>query len=159
MSAAPQGPPPPPSSGGAASGSPFGRFPTQLLGLVAVAAAGVAAVSFSMSGDGGGASPPPAGIAGTWESLPESNAGGGVVRLDLSRSGGTLTAGGCSGDLTPRQRGTDEWVFRYVDDSGERDCPRVLRVDVSRAGRDTLRVEARRRGGRELFTETLRRVG
>ena len=155
MSAATPEPPPPPPSG-----SPFGRFPTQLLGLVAVAAAGVAAVSFSMSGGGGNsAGPPPAGIAGTWESLPSSNAGGGVVELELSRSGGTLTAGGCSGELAPRESATNKGVFRYVDESGERGCPRVLRVDVSLAGRDKLRVEARRRGGRELFTETLRRVG
>jgi hypothetical protein len=128
-----------------------------LVGLVAVAAAGVAAVSFSMSGGGGrNAAPPPSAITGTWESLPSSNAGGDIVQLELSRSGGTLTASGCTGELTPR---TEEGVFRYVDTSGERGCPRVLRVDVSPAGRDTLRVEARRRGGRELFTETLRRVG
>jgi hypothetical protein len=150
--ATPEPPPPPPS------GSPFGRFPTQLVGLVAVAVAGVAAVSFSMSGGGGGnAAPPPSAITGTWESIPSGGAGGGGgVELELSRSGGTLSVGGCTGDLTPR---TEEAVFRYVDTSGKRDCPRVLRVDVSPVGRDTLRVEARRRGGRELFTETLRRVG
>jgi hypothetical protein len=126
---------------------------------VAVAAAGLAAVSFSLSGGGDNSGPGPSGIAGTWESLPDANAGGGVVQLELARSGGTLTAGGCSGDLTPRERGSDDGVFRYVDTSGERGCPRVLTVDVSLAGRDTLRVEARRRGGRELFSETLRRVG
>jgi hypothetical protein len=151
--ATPEPPPPPPS------GSPFGRFPTQLVGLVAVAAAGVAAVSFSMSGGGNNAGPAPPGITGTWESVPASDAGGGVVQLELSRSGGTLTAGGCTGELTPRGSGSGERAFRYVDTSGERGCPRVLRVDVSLAGRNTLRVEARRRGGRELFTETLRRVG
>ena len=154
MSAATPEPPPPPPSG-----SPFGRFPTQLLGLVAVAAAGVAAVSFSMSGGGGNSAGPPAsGLEGTWQSLP-ADAAGDEVQLELSRSGGTLTAGRCSGDLKPRETGTDEWVFRYVDTSGDRACPQVLRVVVSLVDRDTLRVEAQRRGGRELSTETLMRVG
>jgi hypothetical protein len=151
--ATPEPPPPPPS------GSPFGRFPTQLLGLVAVAAAGIAAVSFSMSGGsgGGGAGPPPSRITGTWHSLPGANESDGVVQLELARSGGTLTVGGCTGDLTPR--GSGQGTFRYVDTSRERSCPRVLSVDVSQAGDDKVRVEARRRSGREYVSETLRRVG
>jgi hypothetical protein len=124
---------------------------------VAVAAAGLAAISFSMSGGGGNnAGPPPAGLAGSWESIPESNAGGGVVQLELDRSGGTLTATGCSGDLTPREIGSDEWVFRYVDTSGKRGCPRRLTVTASRAG-DTLELDARRPGGLPYVSGTLRR--
>ena len=65
-----------------------------------------------------------------------------VVRLELTRSGGTLAVGGCTGELTPR----DDGVFAYEDTSGERGCPRRMRVTVSLVDRDTLRIEARRRG-------------
>ena len=75
------------------------------------------------------------------------------MQLEVAPSGGTLVAGRCGGDLTPVATGSDPWVFRYVDRSGERGCPRRLRVTVSLESPDTLRVDARR------FSGTLRRVG
>jgi hypothetical protein len=158
VSAAPQGPPPPPSSGGAAAGSPFGRFPTQLLGLVAVLAAGVAAVSFSMSGDGGNsAGPELSRIAGTWSSPGIGAEAAPQVSFDDTGQAGTLMGGGCTGDLRLRERTSDTWVFAYTDESGERGCPRRLTVTVSLTGRDRLKIDAHRPGGRLYASETMRR--
>ncbi len=158
MSAAPQGPPSPPSSGGAATGSPFGRFPTQFLGLVAVLVAGVAAVSFSMSGGGGGASPPkPTSLAGTWQGQASLVGGDEAqVRLEIRDDGtGTLRRAGCAGRLTPAQTMGGGALFDYS--SAERGCPRRTQVSVTSVGADTLRLEERRLNGRPLLNATLQR--
>ena len=157
MSAAPQGPPPPPSSGGAATGSPFGRFPTQLLGLVAVAAAGIAAVSFSLSGGGNNAAPVPSGFTGSWQSPGMGLDTSPLVTIDSTGERGTLTVGACTGSLRRVERASDPPVFAYTDTSGERGCPRRLRVTVSLADRDTLELDARRPGGRRHVSAKLRR--
>jgi hypothetical protein len=118
-----------------------------LVGLVALV---VGFATFrSVGGDDGtpgDAGPVTPGIAGSWVSLPGADAG---VQLELTRSGGTLAIGGCTGELTAR--GDD--VFTYEDTSGERGCPRRMRVTVSLEGSDTLRIDARR------FSGTLRRAG
>jgi hypothetical protein len=159
VSAAPQGPPPPPSSGGAASGSPFGRFPTQFLGLIAVLVAGVAAVSFSMSGDGGNsASPPkPTSLAGTWQGQAALVGGDdALVRLEIRDDGtGTLRRAGCAGRLTPAQTMSGTALFDYS--SAERGCPRRTQVSVTSVDADTLRLEERRLNGRPLLDATLER--
>jgi hypothetical protein len=138
-----QSPPPPPPP---RSGSPFGRFLTSPVLLVGVIALVVGFTTFRyVDGDGGAGDAGPAsqGIAGSWESVPGAGAGGApVVRLELTRSGGTLAIGSCKGELTPR--GDD--VFAYRDTSGGRGCPRRMRVTVSQVDRDTLRVAVKRRG-------------
>ena len=146
-----QTPPPPPPP---RTGSPFGRFltsPVLLVGLVALA---VGFATFNYDGENpGDAGPASQGFAGSWESVPGAGAGGEpVVRLELTRSGGTLAVGGCAGELAPR----DDGVFAYEDTSGERGCPRRMRVTVSLVDRDTLRIEARRRG-RPYVSQTLER--
>ena len=148
---APPPPPPPPS------GSPFGRFLTSPVLLVGVVALVVGFATFRYVGDHGGAGdagPATPGIVGSWESRPGAGGGGGsAVRLELTRSGGTLAIGGCTGELTPR--GDD--VFAYENTSGGRGCPRRLRVTLSLVGRDSLRLEARRLGGRVFASGLLRR--
>jgi hypothetical protein len=155
-----QGPPPTPQPP-RPSGSPFGRFltsPVLLVGVLALAVA-FAGVRYIGDGDGGtSAAPEPSGIAGSWETVPTSAGHVPIVQLEVARSGGTLTVDGCTGDLTPRESGSSEWAFRYVDSSGERGCPRQMSVTVSLVNRGTLRVDARRRG-REYFSGTLRRAG
>lgn len=153
-----QGPPPPPQPP-RPSGSPFGRFLTSPVLLAGILALAVAFAGVRYIGDGGGgstAAPEPSGIAGSWETLPASGAHVPNVQLQVARSGGTLTVDGCTGDLAPRESGSTEWAFSYVDTSGERGCPRRLSVTVSLEGRDTLRLEARRRG-RPYVSATLRR--
>jgi hypothetical protein len=147
-----QGPPPPPQP---PSGSPFGRFLTSPVLLVGVVALVVGFATYrSLDNRPGASAPAPTGIAGSWESLPGAGSGGGsVVRLELTRKGGTLAIGGCTGELTPR--GDD--VFAYQDTSGARGCPRRMRVTVSLVDRDSLELEARRRG-REYASATLRRL-
>ena len=146
-------PPPPPPSG-----SPFGRFLTSPVLLVGLVALVVGFATFrSVGGNGGNpgdAGPASPGIAGSWELVPGSGAGGAPdVQLELTRSGGTLAIGRCTGELTAR--GDD--VFAYRDTSGDRECPRRMRVTVSLVDRDTLELEARRRG-REYVSATLRRL-
>lgn len=133
------GPPPPPQP---PSGSPFGRFLTSPVLLVGVIALVVGFTTFRyVSGDGnpGDAGPASPGIAGSWEPLPGAGAEEPVVQLELTRSGGTLAIGGCTGELTPR--GDD--VFAYRDTSGKRGCARRMRVMVSLIGRDSLEIESR----------------
>jgi hypothetical protein len=121
---------------------------------VAVAAAGVAAVSFSMFGGGGnGAGPPPSGLAGTWSAAGMGLEASTRVSFDSSGEGGTLSVGECSGSLRRLERS----VFAYTDTSGEPGCPRRLRVTVSLTG-DTLRLDATRPGGRRPYVSgTLQR--
>jgi hypothetical protein len=144
---APPTPPPPPS------GSPFGRFLTSpvLLGGVLALVVGFAGLRYLGEGGGSSSAPEPSGIAGSWETLPASGAHAPNVQLQVARSGGTLTVDECAGSLTPRETGPDEWVFAYEDTSGERGCPRRMRVTVSLADRNTLQVDARN------FSGTLRR--
>ena len=141
-------PPPPPPSG-----SPFGRFltsPVLLIGLVALVVGFATFRSVGNGGNPGDAGPATPGIAGSWELVPASNAGGAPdVQLELTQSGGTLAIGRCTGELTAR--GDD--VFAYRDTSDERGCPRRMRVMVSLESSDTLRIDARR------LSATLRRVG
>ncbi len=168
MSGPPQGPPPPPSSSGASTGSPFGRFPTQFLGLVAVLVAGVAAVSFSLSGgDGGNGAAPvptPMSLAGTWQGGatlvggddPGSFDVGTRVRLEIRDDGtGTLRRGGCAGRLTPAP--TMGGAALYDSTSAERGCPRRTRVLVMQVDSDTLRIQERRLDGSPLLNATLQR--
>ena len=163
MSGPPQGPPPPPSSSGASTGSPFGRFPTQFLGVIAVLVAGVAAVSFSVAGGGGnGASPPDVtpgntSLAGTWQG-EATIVGGDDARLllQIREDGtGTLRRAGCAGRLTPVQTMGGDALFDYT--SSERGCPRRTQVSVTRVDADTLRLQERRLNGRPLLDATLRR--
>lgn len=155
-----QSPPPPPPP---RSGSPFGRFltsPVLVVGVIALVA-GAAALNF-VPGDGGGpgdASGQESGIDGSWESPAGDVGGQPVVHLDVSRFGGTLTRGRCTGRLSPREtESDDEWVFTYTHESGGRRCPRRMRVTVSLVDEGTLRIEARRRG-REYLSGTLTRDG
>ena len=162
MSGPPQGPPPPPSSSGASTGSPFGRFPTQFLGVIAVLVAGVAAVSFSVAGGGGngnGAAPvrTPTSLAGTWQGADTMDEGEAApVWLEIRDDGtGTLRRAGCAGRLTPVQTMGGDALFNYT--SSERGCPRRTQVSVTRIGADTLRLQERRLNGRPLLDATLRR--
>jgi hypothetical protein len=154
---APPQPPPPPS------GSPFGRFmtsPVLLVGVVALLV-GFTTLRFIGGEDGGGSASPAASIAGSWATPPTGTGSHEpVVLLDVARSGGTLAVDRCSGDLTPRETASDdEWVFDYVDTSDERVCPRRMIVTVSLVDRNTLRVAARRPGGRVEFAGTVSRMG
>jgi hypothetical protein len=142
-----QGPPPPPQP---PSGSPFGRFLTSPVLLIGVLALAVGFATFRyVAGDGttGSTGPAPTGIAGSWESLPGAGAHEPVAQLELTRSGGTLAVDSCTGELTPR--GDD--VFAYEDTSGERGCPRRMRVTVTLVDRNTLEIASR------SFSGTLRR--
>ena len=139
-------PPPPPPSG-----SPFGRFLTSPVLLVSAVALVVGVATFaSLGGDGGnpGDAGPASSIAGSWETLPGAGSGGEpVVQLELTRSGGTLAIDGCTGELTAR----GEDVFAYRDTSGDRECPRRMRVTVSLVDRDALEIDSR------SFSGTLQR--
>jgi hypothetical protein len=153
--APPEPPPPRPST------SPFGRFPTQIVGVLAVLVAGVAAVSFSVSGGGGGSNAGPArtpmGLDGTWQGQA-SLVGGEAARLVLEirdDGTGTLRRAGCVGRLTPAQTMGDAALFDYS--SSERGCPRRTQVSVTQVDEDTLRLEERRLDGRPLLDATLRR--
>jgi hypothetical protein len=154
---APPPPPPPPS------GSPFGRFltsPVLLAGIVALVV-GFAILQYSGRETGGGSAAPAASIAGSW-ATPPTGAGSEepVAQLEVARSGGTLAVDNCTGDLTPRETASDDkWVFSYADTSGKRGCPRRMIVTVSLVDRNTLRVAARRPGGRVEFADTVNRVG
>lgn len=143
-------PPPPPPSG-----SPFGRFLTSPVLLVGLVALVVGFATFrSVGGNGGspGDAGPASGIAGLWVKPPATTVAGTPVRLELTRSGGTLAVGRCTGELTPRETASDdEWVFAYEDASGERECPRRMRVTVSLVDRDTLELDSR------AFSGTLER--
>jgi hypothetical protein len=153
---APPPPPPPPS------GSPFGRFltsPVLLVGVIALVV-GFAMLRYIGGEYGGGSAAPAASAAGSW-ATPPTGAGSEepVVLLELARSGGTLAVDNCAGDLSPTETHSDEWVFSYADTSGERGCPRRMTVTVSLADRNTLRVAARRPGGRVEFAGTVSRTG
>jgi hypothetical protein len=150
-----QGPPPPPPP---PSGSPFGRFLTTPVLLVGVLALVVGFATFRyMGGDGGGGGhAAPAGLTGSWQALPSAAGHDPLVQLQVTRSGGTLSVDECTGDLTPRDTASDEWVFAYWDTSGERRCPRRMSVTLTLVDSDTLRLEARRRG-REYIDTTMRR--
>ena len=153
---APPPPPPPPS------GSPFGRFltsPVLLVGVIALVV-GFATLRFIDGERGGGSAAPAASIAGSW-ATPPTGAGSEepVVLLEVARSGGTLAVDNCTGDLTPTETGSDEWVFSYADTSGKRGCPRRMLVTVSLVNRNTLRVTARRPGGRVEFADMVNRTG
>jgi hypothetical protein len=151
---APPPPPPPPS------GSPFGRFltsPVLLVGVIALVV-GFAVLRY-VGGDGGGSAAPAASVVGSW-ATPPTGAGSHerVVQLEVARSGGTLAVDNCTGDLTPRETGSDEWVFSYADTSGERGCPRRMIVTVSLVDRNSLRVAARRPSGRVEFAGKVSRM-
>ena len=150
-----QGPPPPPPP---PSGSPFGRFLTTPVLLVGVLALVVGFATFRyVAEDGGpGNAAPASAVAGSWETMPTSSGSDHNVQLELARTGGTLTVDGCTGELTPLETGSREWMLAYKDTSGERRCPRRMNVTLTLVGSDTLRLEARRRG-REYLDTTLRR--
>jgi hypothetical protein len=152
---APPPPPPPPS------GSPFGRFitsPVLLVGVVALLV-GFATLRFIGGEDGGGSAAPAASIAGSWATPPTGTGSKEpVVLLEVARSGGTLTVDNCTGDLTPRETGSDKWVFSYADTSGERGCPRRMIVTMLLVDRNSLVVAARRPGGRVEFAGKVSRT-
>ena len=152
--ATPEPPPPRPST------SPFGRFPTQIVGMLAVLVAGVAAVSFSMSGGGGGptdAGPQPAGLQGTWQGQASMAAGEvSPLVLEIHEDGtGTLRRAGCVGRLTPARTMGGAALFDYS--SSERGCPRRAQVSLTQVDADTLRLEERSVNGRALLDATLQR--
>lgn len=155
MSDAPPEPPPPrPST------SPFGRFPTQIVGMLAVLVAGVAAVSFSMSGGNNAAPPPddePAGLEGTWQGQASIDAGEvSPLVLEIREDGtGTLRRAGCAGRLTPARTMGGAALFDYS--SSERGCPRRTQVSVTQVDENTLRLEEWGVNGRSLLNATLQR--
>jgi hypothetical protein len=141
------GPPPPPPP---PSGSPFGRFLTApvLMGAALAIVVSFVALRFVPGENGGGATAPvPSGIEGSWE--------GPGVRLEVTRTGGTLTERDCRGVLMPRAA---EGVFDYTETSGRRGCPRRRVVTLSLLDRDTLRVDERG-DARDVVPTTLTRAG
>ena len=149
----PSQPPPP-------SGSPFGRFLTTPVLLVGVLALVVGIATFRYIGEGEPASdagPAPSSFAGSWQTMPGDKSHDPLVRLDLTDEGGTMTVEDCTGELTPLETGSNRWLLRYTDTSGERGCPRRLAVTVSLRDDESLALEARQRGRRYAIA-TLERV-
>lgn len=141
-----QRPPPPPAQ---PSGSPFGRFLTSPVLLVGVLALVVGFAMVRATGEDEPASNSggePAGVAGSWETVPGDASHDRVVQLELTDEGGTMTVERCSGDLAPLETSANRWVLGYTDTSGERGCPRRLEVTVVLRDDGTLALGARRRG-------------
>jgi hypothetical protein len=127
--------------------------------LVGVLALVVGFATFRYMGDsaGGGGHAAPAGLTGSWETLPTAAGLEPSVKLEVSRSGGSLSVNKCAGSLTPRVTDSEEWAFAYRDTSGTPGCPRRMSVTLTLVDSDTLHLEARRRG-REYLDTTLRRL-
>jgi hypothetical protein len=156
-------PPPPPPTG-----SPFGRFVTQPVFLVALLALMVSlpVVALALRGDGGGASEPsdtPAVVAGEWAgpALGEGGAGGGVdavnIELTIDSGGdGTLAVGRCRGVLSSRRTRGRSLVFAYIGQGDRVGCPQRSTVGVTPLPGDRLRIEQRR--GRRIVAEGVLRA-
>jgi hypothetical protein len=159
---APPPPPPPPS------GSPFGRFLTQPVFLVALLALMISlpVVALSLKGDGGdAASPPQSSVVGTWAgAVTGANADGHVaIQLDVrSDDDGTLTrryeSVTCRGTLRRRSTSGDEVTFDYVEQLHPRRCRQRSTVVLTPLADDMLRLRELR-GGRVVTEAVLRPRG
>lgn len=147
-------PPPPPQP----TGSPFGRFLTQPVFLVALLALIVAApiVALALKGDEGGSAAAPTearAILGDWSGPATARNAAVPVDVELtirSLSGsdaGTLTRGRCSGALASRGKTGRGYVFAYEEQADAEGCPRRATVVVEPLRDDRLRF-VERRGGR-----------
>jgi hypothetical protein len=142
-------PPPPPQP----TGSPFGRFLTQPVFLVALLALMVSAPVVALvlrGGDAGGrgGDHEPA-VVGTWAGSLAGSADVAPVAVELTISsleGGTMARGGCRGELTRRSSSARRYVFTYREQSDLPRCPRRSTVIVEPLDDDRLRFEERRRG-------------
>jgi hypothetical protein len=141
-------PPPPPPTG-----SPFGRFLTQPVFLVALLALIVSApiVALVLKGDDGGSAAAPT-VLGDWSGPATAPNAEGPVDVELtirSLSGGddgTLTRGRCSGALTSRGRTGSGYLFAYEERADPEGCPRSAAVVVEPLAGDRLRFVERRAG-------------
>jgi hypothetical protein len=148
------GPPPPPPP---PRGSPFGRFLTQPVFLVALLALMVSlpviALSLNRGNGGTAASPPRPAVVGDWEGPVVAPNASMAVEIDLTirslrgEDDGTLTQGLCSGVLSHRRKTARGFVFSYVEQRDPTGCPARSTVVVEPVGDDRLRFEERR-GGR-----------
>jgi hypothetical protein len=145
-------PPPPPPTG-----SPFGRFLTQPVFLVALLALMVSLPLVALALNGGGdAAAPQSGdasgeVVGTWAGATTGARSGVVIELDVhSDDAGTLTrryeAVTCSGTLRRRATTGDTVTFDYVERLHPRRCPRRSTVALTPLSGDRLRFEESRRG-------------
>jgi hypothetical protein len=146
-------PPPPPPTG-----SPFGRFLTQPVFLVALLALMVSLplVALAVGGGGQDAGAPqpsedPESVVGTWDGATTGARSGVVIELDVhSDDAGTLTrryeAVTCSGTLRRRATTRDTVTFDYVERLHPRRCPRRSTVALTPLSGDRLRFEESRRG-------------
>jgi hypothetical protein len=144
-------PPPPPPTG-----SPFGRFLTQPVFLVALLALIVAApiAALALKGGDGSTAAAPAGppVARHWAG--KASAPNAVRALDVeltirSLSGGedgTLTRGRCSGTLRFRDKAGAGYAFAYEERADRLSCPRRATVVVEPLSTDRLRFVERRAG-------------
>jgi hypothetical protein len=149
-------PPPPPPSG-----SPFGRFLTQPVFLVALLAlmVSVPVIALALNDGGGGtaASPPQSAVVGDWAGPAVAPDAEGPVEVELTirslRGGddGTFLRGRCGGVLSHR----GDLEFSYVEQRDPDRCPRRSTVVVTPVGDDRLRFEERR-GGRVVAEGVLR---
>jgi hypothetical protein len=147
-------PPPPPPSG-----SPFGRFLTQPVFLVALVALMISLpiVALAINGGEHTASPPgdePA-VVGSWAGATAGVVGGHVaISLDVrSLDGGddgTLTrryeALTCRGTLRHRATTAGGATFDYVERLHPRRCPRRSTVELTPLSDGSLRFREQRRG-------------
>ena len=136
-----QHPPPQPPP---RSGSPFGRFLTSPVLVVALLALVVGFATFrSIGSDGGDASSgggptpgdsgaAPSELQGVWTGPATTAAGGTVtVRLTIGRDRGRMRRAACRGRLRPLGvPGDDRAAFEYTERSRKRACPRQTRVTV-----------------------------
>ena len=141
----PPPPPPPPT------GSPFGRFLTQPVFLVALVALMISLPLVALSLEGGSSNSGPQGggdaldaVQGRWSAIP-SGAHGGVelvIRSGPGTSDGRLTRFGgamCSGTLTYASTSGDTVVFDYAERRDRDTCPARSTVEVTPLDGDRLR--------------------
>jgi hypothetical protein len=145
-----QSPPPPPPP---RSGSPFGRFLTSPILVVALIALAVSIAVLAGSGGRGPGDAAPVetpghgGVAstelqGVWTGPAETADGtAATVRLTIRPRGGRLRRGGCRGSLqTLGVPGRDRAAFAYTEQTRRQACPAETRVTV-RLEQRILRIE------------------
>jgi hypothetical protein len=146
-------PPPPPPTG-----SPFGRFLTQPVFLVALVALMISLPLVALSLEGGSNNSGPQSVdepldlvQGRWSAIP-SDAHGGVdlvIRSGPGADDGRLTRFGgplCSGTLTYVTTSGDTVVFDYAERRNRDVCPARSTVELTPLGGDRLRFVEKRNG-------------